>query len=251
MRQIFQVLSQWVVELCRSIGGAVVFYTCIPLPAGYSNLQRIARWAPLVGCLIGGLLFLLDLLLTSLRIPQLTRSAIAIAAWAKITGGLHLDGLIDTADGLAVGEPQRRLEVMRDSVTGAFGVIAAVVLLIVKTAALSEITNLRWWALISAATWARWGQVCAIAFYPYLRPTGKGAFHRTNFLFPQDLVVGWILAIALCLLLLPFDYSLGWTIANVLVGTGLALFVPWWINQKFGGHTGDTYGAVVEVRLVG
>ncbi|MFN5991847.1 MAG: adenosylcobinamide-GDP ribazoletransferase, partial [Dolichospermum sp.] len=59
---------------------------------------------------MGGILGGLDVGMNYLGIPMLTRNALLVGAWIAITGGLHLDGAMDTADGLAVGDPQRRLQ---------------------------------------------------------------------------------------------------------------------------------------------
>ncbi|HBE18898.1 MAG TPA: adenosylcobinamide-GDP ribazoletransferase [Cyanobacteria bacterium UBA11149] len=228
--------------------GAIAFYTCIPIPACWgAEFRRIARWAPLVGLLIGAILGLVDLGLQQLGVPLLTRSVGIVAIWIGVTGGLHLDGAMDTADGLAVGNPQRRLEVMTDSATGAFGAMTAVVLLLLKVAALTDIEEYRWLVLMGAAGWGRWGQVAAIAFYPYLKPTGKGAFHKESISLPQDILGGWLLLLGISGLPLLLDRA-NWSIALVMAvgGFAIALFTGNWFYRQLGGHTGDTYGAVVE-----
>src|SRR5919202_5659092 len=127
-------------QLWLSLVGAVTFYTSIPIPAGWAlEFRGIARWAPVIGLLIGGILAIVDAGLQELGVPILTRSALVVVSWIALTGGLHLDGVMDTADGLAVKDRQRRLEVMADSATGAFGAMAAVALLLLKTAALTDI----------------------------------------------------------------------------------------------------------------
>lgn len=159
--------------------GAIAFYTCFPLPAHWSlKFHRIAEWAPLIGLLIGALLRLADVGLQWLGMPILVRSALLVVAWIGITGGLHLDGAMDSADGLAVLDPTRRLEVMTDSRTGAFGVMVAVAIVLLKTTALASLETNRWIYLMAAAGWGRWGQLVAIARYPYLKPEGKGALHK-------------------------------------------------------------------------
>ncbi|HEY9606910.1 MAG TPA: adenosylcobinamide-GDP ribazoletransferase [Allocoleopsis sp.] len=244
----FGQLVQWGRRSFYSLLGAITFYTCIPLPAGWTmEFQRVARWAPAIGLLIGGLLMILDTSLQQLGMPIVTRSAAAIACWVALTGGLHLDGAMDTADGLAVQDRQRRLEVMADSATGAFGAMAAVVLLLVKTAALSEIHQHRWLALMLAAGWGRWGQVVAIAFYPYLKPTGKGAFHKQAIRTPQDVLLGFVLLLGVSGVPLLLDRGAGWLSLNIIVGgCAIALLTGVWFYRQLGGHTGDTYGAVVE-----
>ena len=110
-----------------AIAAAVAFYTCLPVPMSWTlEFRGIARLAPAIGLLIGGMLGLADVGLQLLGMPALTRSALVIVLGIAVTGGLHLDGAMDAADGLAVPDPVRRLEVMRDSVTGAFGAMAAI-----------------------------------------------------------------------------------------------------------------------------
>ncbi len=232
----------------RSLLGAIAFYTCLPVPDGWTlEFQRIARWAPLVGLLIGGLLGLGDLGLHSLGMPVLTQSALVVVVWVALTGGLHLDGAMDTADGLAVQDRQRRLEVMADSATGAFGAMAAIALLLLKISALHDLDSYRWLALMSATGWGRWGQVVAIASYPYLKPTGKGAFHKEAIHPFPDIVLGLLLLLGLLGLQIFLEPG-HWVVAvgTTSGGCAIALMAGAWFNRQLGGHTGDTYGAVVE-----
>jgi len=237
-----------IIALITSFCSSVIFYTVIPLPSKWTNnWSRIARWCPVVGLLIGLLLFGFVTLLELVGIPNLTSKALTVAAWVALTGGLHLDGVMDTADGLSVTDPDRRLEVMRDSATGAFGAISGTLVLILKVVALSEMSLPLWLVLLSATGWARWGQVWAIAFYPYLRATGKGSFHKDNLRVPQDILLGLFCLIALSALWFTVGYLSWWQIGVIVFGnTAIALLTGYWFNQQLGGHTGDTYGAVVE-----
>lgn len=234
-------------EFRQSWWGSVTFYTIIPLPESWRlKFERVARFAPFVGILIGSLLALSDWGLNLCGIPNLTRSVLVIAFGVAITGGLHFDGVIDTADGLAVFDSERRFTVMKESTTGAFGVMAAVVVFGLKVSALSDIDNFRWLVLILTAGWGRWAQVSAIALYPYLKPEGKGSFHKEAFQFPQDWLLGWIV-LAFISIAGSIFLNLGWhSIIPLVGGTTIPLLVSWWFNRQFGGHTGDTYGAVVE-----
>lgn len=240
---------QWWKRLGLDLAAAITFYTCIPLPgAGILDFQRVARLAPVVGLLIGTVLGLLDELINrTLGMPVLTRSTLVVVSWIAITGGLHLDGAMDTADGLAVQQPQRRLEVMADSATGAFGAMAAIAILLLKTAALADLGDSRWLALIAACGWGRWGQLLAIARYPYLKPTGKGAFHKAAIRSYWDLLPGFLLMLGLSALqiLLSRD-RIVFAVGMALAGSAIALLTGAWLNRQLGGHTGDTYGAVVE-----
>jgi adenosylcobinamide-GDP ribazoletransferase len=232
----------------QSFLGAVVFYTCLPVPERWGlDFERIAGWAPVIGLLLGAVAGLMDTGLQLLGMPVGIRSAAVVALGIALTGGLHLDGAIDTADGLAVTDRLRRLEVMQDSVVGAFGAIAAAIILLLKTSALGEIEVHRTWALMAAAGWGRWGQVVAIAFYPYLKPTGKGAFHKQAMRLPQDVLGGLVVLLGFSgsiLLVSPPQWPLFW--AAVGGGSAIALLMGYGFHRQLGGHTGDTYGAVVE-----
>ena len=244
----FRQLAQSGFQLWQTLLGAVTFYTCIPIPAGWVlKFRGIARWAPLIGLLIGGILGIVDAGLQQLSVPILTRSALVVVSWIFLTGGLHLDGAMDTADGLAVQDRQRRLDVMVDSATGAFGAMAAVALLLLKTAALTDIEAYRYIALMASAGWGRWGQVVAIALYPYLKPTGKGAFHKEAIRTPQDILIGLSVLLGLCGFPLLLNKDNGWLSLQMIVGgSAIAFFTGAWLHRQLGGHTGDTYGAVVE-----
>ena len=232
----------------NSLLAALAFYTCCPIPTKLElDFARIARWAPVIGLGLGGGLGLVDLGLEQLGMPILTRSGSIVVLWIWWTGGLHLDGAMDTADGLAVQDPERRLTVMTDSVTGAFGAMVAVVIILLKTCALAAITRDRVWILPLVTGWSRWGQVLAISLYPYLKPQGKGAFHRQGLKLPQDLLLGlgFILAVTGCQIYLQPENWLEIGSRSV-ASAGLAASVGYYFHRKLGGHTGDTYGAVVE-----
>ncbi|MCS6813457.1 MAG: adenosylcobinamide-GDP ribazoletransferase [Cyanobacteria bacterium] len=249
-------LSGFRLWLARLVG-SIAFYTTIPIPAQWSvDFHGIARFAPLVGIGLGGILAIATLGLQAIGLPAFTRSVLLVVLWIKLTGGLHLDGAMDTADGLAVTDPDRRLAVMADSVTGAFGVMAAASILLLKTAALTDL-NTALGTSLSPTTyschlllvlgWGRWGQLVAVWRYPYLRSQGKGTLHKAA------IRSGWHLVPA-TFTLLTVNSAYSWlepahwyqvTVASLL-GVAIAILTGAWFNQKLGGHTGDTYGAVVE-----
>jgi adenosylcobinamide-GDP ribazoletransferase len=232
----------WVHFQVASFLGAVIFYTRIPLPASLPyDFDRVARWSPGIGLIVGGGLAVVDWLLMQVGMPSLTRSAAIVALWIFVTGAFHLDGAMDTADGLGGYDRERRLEIMRDSHTGAFGAIAAVAIVLLKTSALSDLALHRDWALMAAAGWGRWGQVMAIAFYPYLRPTGKGARHKQHLRRLPDALL------ATAILLVWTGWQGSWLLGcSAIAGSAIALGIGYWFYRQLGGHTGDTYGAVVE-----
>lgn len=235
-------------KLWASWNGALMFYTCLPIPSTYATEFRwIAQWVPFVGVVVGALMATTDRGLWALQMPVLVRSALVIASGLLLTGGLHLDGVMDVADGLATPNPARRLEVMSDSRMGAFGGMAAVVLILLKVLALAAIQESRAFCLVAIAVWGRWGQQWAIAHYPYLKAEGKGAFHKAA------LPSVWHTLPSLCLMVLVSVALgvVGWVPAylvwrTIVGGIGLAMLTSAYFAYRLGGHTGDTYGAVVE-----
>lgn len=240
-----RIFTQWI----QTFFGTITFYTIISLPSSWSlKFEGIARYASFVGLLIGFILAVTDFILAFFGFPIFTRSALIIGFWLILTGGLHLDGVMDSADGLAIfNNPQKRLEVMRDSVSGAFGVMAGCFVILLKIIALSEISGDRSVILMAAAGWARWGQMVAIAAYPYLREEGKGAFHKENSRPIFDILISFSFYLILSLIVLILTPEKLILILKMLgFGITISLITGYWFNQKLGGHTGDTYGAVVE-----
>jgi adenosylcobinamide-GDP ribazoletransferase len=237
-----------VIQLFRQLGGALVFYTTIPLPEPWPlEFSRIARWAPWIGLLLGGLVFGVYTGLHILPLSPFLCAVLTTAFWIYITGGLHLDGVMDTADGLAVPDPERRLSVMSDSRTGAFGVMAAIILILLKVGAIAALSSAQSYALVIAPIWGRWGQVLAIARYPYLKAEGKGAFHRRNLKLPQDLWPSLILlfiTVGIPMTIRPDAWTVwcGITVAGFCISWGVGA----WFNHRLQGMTGDSYGAIVE-----
>ena len=235
----------------RDLAGAWIFYSVLPAwPWPEPRFRRIARFAPWIGAVLGGLQGLLWWGLED-RVPPLAQLALVLTAGLLLSGGLHMDGAMDTADGLAAGE--RLLEAMDDSRVGASGAQALALLLLLRTAALATLASAAPLALPWAALWGRVAPLVAMARFPYLRPGGTAAFHREHWaglareLRPTALLV---------LLVVVIDTAVaGWVVAGsgaskaVLAGlAGLlpALVVPLWLGRRLGGHSGDSYGACVE-----
>ncbi|CAN1213421.1 adenosylcobinamide-GDP ribazoletransferase [Tumidithrix helvetica PCC 7403] len=240
--------KQW-----QTFQAALIFYSCIPLhPSGNLDFRGIAVYAPVVGIMIGLLLGAIDWGLGWLvGTHSLLRAGLVTFAGVLLTGGLHLDGAMDTADGLAVTDRSRRLAVMVDSTTGAYGAIAAIAILLLKVLAIAELSDYRLWILISISAWGRWGQLRAIAAYPYLKPEGKGKFHRDSIQAWQVWLLGILLTLASLGIGGIFVFGFGVKpMLSILKITGICFSFAWlvgtWFNRQFGGHTGDTYGATVE-----
>jgi len=225
----------WLADLA----GAWVFYSVLPLPPGLQpRFERIARFAPWVGAAIGALEGLIWQLLSWAGAGLPARVALVIAFGVWISGGLHLDGAMDTADGLAAG-PQRCLEAMEDSRVGASGVQALLLLLLLRFGGLALLVVAAPWALLWASAWGRIAPLLAMQAFPYLREGGGTAgFHRRHWRgLGRELLPALLL---LALLSGVTGWLPGW------LGLVPALLVPWWFGRRLGGHSGDSYGACVE-----
>jgi adenosylcobinamide-GDP ribazoletransferase len=200
---------------------------------------RSVLWYPAVGLLVG--LVLAGVCLLAQSAPAMVGAALAILAWCGITGGLHLDGLSDSADALigSHGDSARALEIMKDPSAGPMGVMAMCMVLIVKFAALTaHISTETWWPIVTAPVLGRAAVIALLLNTPYVRPRGLGAVLAAHLpRGPGRIVLLSVIAAATLLGGIPS-----------LIGAGLAfLFLRRLMMRTIGGTTGDTAGALVEV----
>ena len=235
---------------------ALQFLTAVPLPlavpAGPRELGRALGLFPLVGALLGLLLAALDA--TLLRVlPAGVTSALVLVAGTLLTGGLHLDGLMDTSDGVFGGRTrERRLEIMRDSRVGSYGVLAGALQLLVKYVALVSLPQgWRGAALVASLTCGRWAMVAAMRAFPYARADGLGRTFKDGVRM-GDVGLATVLAVGLCWFVLRAQGAALTELAALLLWaiTG-SLVAGWWLTQRVGGLTGDCYGAVNELIEAG
>jgi adenosylcobinamide-GDP ribazoletransferase len=224
------------------------------------RFERIARFAPLVGLVLGGLQALVWGL-TAGWLPLAAQVALVLVLGVVLTGGLHLDGAMDTADGLGAGP--RALEAMEDSRVGAAGVQALLVVLLLRGAGLicladgvpSAVPLAAPLAMVWAAFWARVSPLVAMQYFPYLREQGSAGFHREHW---QGLAKELRPAVLALLLLVFLVLGIVQVVAGLrlpnAVGLGLwaavavlpVVVAPFWLGRRLGGHSGDSYGACVE-----
>jgi adenosylcobinamide-GDP ribazoletransferase len=244
LRSVF--LSQY-----TEFAAAVQFLSILPVPGSAQLFEKDkvtpglvigCEYFPLVGLLLALLLWLLVLVFAPF-VPQLVLAALLVAALVMLTGGLHLDGLMDSCDGLFGGRTrERKLEIMRDSRVGSFGVLGAVCLLLLKFALFASLKVHAFpFALMMTLPSARWAMVLALRVFPSARPSGLGAaFHQA--VTTERLLVAGIIALAIALVLGQLIGLLVWMAATVT-----ALLLGFWITRSIGGLTGDSYGAIEEV----
>jgi adenosylcobinamide-GDP ribazoletransferase len=235
-------LRRWLSALLLAIG----FLTVLPIRGSAFDDQRAAGrsllWFPLVGLLLGGILATVDRVAATALSSEIA-VALVLTASAALTGALHLDGLADTADGVFGGKtPERRLEIMRDSRIGSFGVVAVVLALLLLYSALGSIAEAdRWRVLLVVPALSRAGMVYAIAAFPYTRPTGLGRIFKDQ-ISRSDVVVAGIVGLAIAVVVLRMEGVMLWS-----VGIAAALVVGWYLTRRLGGLTGDAYGAIAVV----
>jgi adenosylcobinamide-GDP ribazoletransferase len=208
---------------------------------------RAMAWFPVVGLMLGGVLALADVGLRAL-FPPLVGAALLLATWVVLTGALHLDGLLDCCDGLlAARPPEKRLEILRDTRVGAFAVVGAVCLLLVKFAALVELApDHRISALLAIPALARAAMVYAARAYPYARSgPGLGRLFREALTWRE---VAFAAAVAVAAAGLALG-TLGLALALCVLLMTVA--IAWWVRRRIPGLTGDVYGAINELTEVG
>lgn len=233
-------------NLFGSLRVAVQFLTRIPVGRqAATDAQTIGHsllFYPLVGLLIGVLLFVLNMILSGTA--PLLRAALLLTAWVLITGALHLDGLADSADAWlgGLGDRERALAIMKDPYCGPAGVVTLVIVLIVKFAALSSFgLTTRPADLLIAPLLGRSMVPLLFLTTPYVRPGGLGAALATHM--PRHAIVVVVLAtlgVALWLIGLGRPYVLLAPLAGFILLRRLMM-------QRLGGTTGDTAGALVEI----
>lgn len=213
---------------------ALTFLTTLPLPhireVREGDFARASAYYPLAGYAVGGLVALT--LWLPLALPDGVRAALAVGAWLLVTGMLHFDGLVDSADALfAMKSPARRLEIMGDVHVGAFGLATGVLALLTL------------WSLLAAPIPAYAGVVAAVVarvlvllpmnLYPAARQESLGARSREG-------RWGAALVLALPALLLP-----GAWVAALAALVGVLLAARFAASRLGGGLSGDVYGLLI------
>lgn len=203
-------------------------------------------WYPAVGLLLG---LLLALAIELLPVPFYVQAAVVVALWVVLTGGLHLDGLADCADAWVggLGDTERTLVLLKDPLVGSMGVLALVLLLLVKVAALAAIIE----STGASALWvvpfvARAALLVLFLSTRYVRPGGLGEVLMEHF---SRTAAQRCLAVCVLLLFLVLPFS-QWLL--MLVVTGVIVFLVRRATlRRLEGFTGDVAGAQVELVETG
>jgi adenosylcobinamide-GDP ribazoletransferase len=238
----------WASGLATDVKISILFCTRLPIPdLAAIDSRDVARasWAfPIAGTLVGGVGALVYVVAWWGRLPPMLAAALALAATLVVTGCLHEDGLADAADGFGGGRHrEHKLEIMRDSLLGTYGVCALVMSLILRWTAISAIASpfLVASALVAAHVSGRAALPAFMHFVPPARPDGLSAQAGQ----PTRRSV----AIAVLLGMVTLGVSLG--LAAAMIGLVLAasasLFMAWLSVRHIGGQTGDVLGALEQI----
>ncbi|HXU94039.1 MAG TPA: adenosylcobinamide-GDP ribazoletransferase [Gallionella sp.] len=236
---------------------AVQFFTRLPVPAwvGHSaqQLEQAARYLPLVGVLVGAIAAA-TLWAGVHALPLTLAVGLSMVAGILVTGAFHEDGLSDFADGMGGGHSKEKaLAIMKDSRVGAYGVIALVLVLLLKFQALLALCDTRSMTmtaatLIAAHTVSRLMAASLMMTQRYVRDDdsarAKPAAHQLSHTsFAVALLTG---TAALCLL-----FAAGAGIAAIFTAAVGALlmraYLAWRLQQRLGGYTGDCLGAMQQL----
>lgn len=224
----------------------IQFFTAIPVPINMDcdekDYGKGLIFAPLVGLVLGCILFFLYNLL-SLFLPIKIIAALMIISYIILTGGLHLDGLGDTFDGLFSNRPRERiLEIMRDSRIGTNAVLALISIIMLNYVVLSEL-NILEEALLLFPVAGRIGSLMGAGISVYARKNdglGKSFIDHCG---KKEMLFGGILSLVIFVLVLGLK---GVVVAFVLMIT--AGIITKIFSAKIGGATGDILGAVCELN---
>lgn len=231
-------------SIVRDIGSAFRLLTIVPL--GAAEGEHPVRWFPLVGWVFGAIGVGIAAAGRSLGADAggaqaFLCASVVVGAWALLCGMLHWDGLADSADGIGVrGDGAQRLEAMRGSATGAFGVTAIVLVALLQASALAIlIAGGALWAIVAAPVIGRFGAAAALVYRHPARSDGLAA-HYAGAETPFGALI-MVLSLVPLVVLVP-DWR------SIVLGTGCvlaSLAVPALFARRLGGITGDVLGATV------
>jgi adenosylcobinamide-GDP ribazoletransferase len=226
---------------------AIRFLTILPVPNGWSGdektLARSIFFFPLVGLAIGLIAAAFDYAIGQ-ALPLLPASVLTILVLIGLSGGLHMDGLADAADGFFSARPRAKMmEIMRDSRIGVMGVLAVMFVVLLKVTLLAAIlTSSRWVLILLMPLAGRAAVVLLMTALPYARPEGGLA---TLFAGSRSWLHGlWAWGL---MFVLSGWLAQGLGLAAAILALVLTTLFILYNRSKIGGFTGDTLGAVCEL----
>jgi adenosylcobinamide-GDP ribazoletransferase len=240
----------------RDFFNALRFMTIFPVPSSEAAtapdwLSRCAKYFPAVGICVGAVSAAVLLLAGSIWSPVIA-ALLAVAASIVVSGGLHEDGLADTADGFGGGwNVEKRLAIMKDSRIGAYGALALGFGIALRVTALAEMPS---WsaaaALIAAHAAARITPAFVMNALPY---AGDTAAMKVSYADPpvSSNDMGFALIVVACALVPLAFVSISSALSGLLFGALLAAAIALWARRLIDGYTGDVLGAIEQMFEIG
>jgi adenosylcobinamide-GDP ribazoletransferase len=229
-------------RLWPDVLSAFALLTRLPVPA-HTGTGAASAWAwPVVGAVIGTLSALVAQSALWIGLTPGVTAVLALGLGAILTGGLHEDGLADTADGLFGGwTRERRLEIMKDSHIGSYGVLALVLVTVARWSALAALlTTVGPWALVAVGAVSRAPMAVLMAALPNAR--GSGLSHATGRPSARVALIGSALAAACAF------FFAGWVaVPLLLLVATVTLLLAQSAKARIGGQTGDILGAAQQL----
>jgi len=231
----------------KSFFAALSFLTIVRIPSAWcgdeAELSRSLNWYALVGLLIGIFMALLDWVLCALLPGTLLPSALLVVTLIGVSGGMHLDGVADSADAFMSSRTRdAMLTIMKDSCIGAMGALSIACLLLLKFAALASLSaEVRWAVIILIPLAGRAAMVLPLVTLPYARPGGLAELIQQQAT-PRH---AWSAALLLLFSAMLLLHIHGFLIAAAVLL--VTLLFGRYCRNKIGGFTGDTLGATCEL----
>ena len=235
--------------LIRNFAGSWIFYTTFPkIPFIKPEFTNIAQFAPPLGFFIGTIQSYIFIFLRENSWSIYSSALICLASGYLITGGLHLDGLMDTFDGIFAGK-KKRLKAMKDSKVGAFGVQSLVFITLIQIACIIKIQNQIIIILPICLFWGRFSNLFFIEKFKYMSYKKKSISHKRfwNGFKKESLISIIFLLIFIAYQLVsitPREILINF-IFLILVGIFLSYSIPNMLGNRIGGFNGDACGASV------
>ena len=235
--------------LIKNFAGSWIFYTTFPkIPLINPEFKNIAQFAPLLGFFIGTIQSYIFLFLITYSWSIYAATLICLASGYLITGGLHLDGLMDTFDGIFAGK-KKRLKAMKDSKVGSFGVQSLVFITLIQIACILKIQNLVIFVLPLCLFWGRFSNLFFIERFKYMSYKKKSISHKKfwNGFKKESLIsiIFLLIFIAFQSVTITSQAILIKFLILILIGIFLSYSIPKMLGNKIGGFNGDACGASV------
>ena len=238
-------------NLLNNFAGAWIFYTIFPeLPFLKPRFKNIAQFSPALGLVIGLIQCLIFELLIISSWSPISSAIICLVSGYILTGGLHIDGLMDTFDGI-YAKKKKRLKAMKDSRVGSFGVLALITFSLIQLASIIELKNNLIFSLPICLFWGRFSTLIYIEKFKYISYKSKTLSHKKYW---RGLKKEAIISIIFLAIIISLDFSKSNSYQDIFKHLSLLFIsilcsfkVPQVLGKKIGGFNGDSCGACIII----